>query len=117
MALRASSNICNHLVWLLITWPPHCTMHMKILLSNMHVCVCLCVRERRKKGRGRGREREISRTKCRVFKDKDYSLLFLAFPAVCQNISSCIYLEHIFQVGECMDGYMNSYQSLCLGTH
>ena len=68
------------------------------------MCVFVCEREK-EKGKGKGqREREFSQAKCRVFKDKDYSLLFLVFPAMCQNISSCMYLEHIFQVGECMDG-------------
>ena len=60
MALRASSNTCTHRVWLLITWPPHCTVHMNILFYNMRVCVCVCVREReREKGKGKGkRQRE-----------------------------------------------------------
>lgn len=116
MALRASSNICNHLVWLLITWPPHFIMHMKILLSNMHVCVCLCVREREGKREGEEAERERFPELNVEFLRTKIAYYFLFF-LLCQNISSCIYLEHIFQVGECMDGYMNSYQSLCLGTH
>ena len=97
MALRASSNTCTHRVWLLITWPPHCTVHMNILFYNMRVCVCVCVRERerREKGRGTGREREFSRAKCRVFKDKDYSLLFLFF-LLCARISPLVCIWNIF---------------------
>ena len=42
----------------------------------------VCEREK-EKGKGKGqREREFSQAKCRVFKDKDYSLLFLVFPAM-----------------------------------